>query len=154
MNQAALISRFRNEALATASPATLLLRLYDRLVLDLTRAVEAAEKSDRAAVTEQVRHAQAIVQELLLSLDTEVWPDGVKLKSLYSYLITELIGAAATTDAGRITACLDLVTPLRDAWHQAASSTTADGVPVAAVRAAAAAAAGPAGTSNGDLGVA
>lgn len=153
MNQAALISRFRDEALATASPATLLLRLYDRLVLDLTRAVAAAEAGERATVTEQTRHAQAIVQELLLSLDTGVWPDGVKLKALYSYLVTELIGAGATADAGRIAACLELVTPLRDAWHQAASSTTADGAPVAAARAATAVAAGP-GASIGDLGVA
>ncbi|WP_413451445.1 flagellar export chaperone FliS [Georgenia phoenicis] len=121
MNQAALLAKFRRESLATASPAQLLTMLYDRLLLDLDRAVAALESGDRAAANEQLGHAQQIIHELRCSLDVTAWDGAPKLLELYNYLYTELVGANVNRDAARVAACRELVAPLRDAWHQAAA---------------------------------
>lgn len=122
MNQAALLSKYRREAAATASPTNLLTMLYDRLVLDLDRAVAALERDDRPEANTQLAHAQDIVHALRESLDVDAWEGGPSLRSLYDYLLGELVGANVTRDAARVTACRDLVVPLRDAWHEAAAT--------------------------------
>ena len=121
MNQAALLAKFRRESLATASPAQLLTMLYDRLLLDLDRAVAALESEDRAAANEQLGHAQQIVHELRCSLDVSAWDGGPQLLEIYNYLYSELVSANVAHDAAKVTACRALVSPLRDAWHQAAA---------------------------------
>ncbi|GAB4062357.1 hypothetical protein GCM10028777_01860 [Angustibacter speluncae] len=121
-------ARFVDDALSTATPAQLLTRLYDRLVLDLLRAEQALRAGERGPANTQLQHAQAIVAELLSSLDTSAWEGGPGLASLYSYLLTELVGANVEGDADRVAACRGHVEPLRDAWHEAArlaASTTA-----------------------------
>lgn len=121
MNQAALLAKFRRESLATASPAQLLTMLYDRLLLDLDRAIAALETNDKPTANEQLGHAQQIVHELRCSLDPTVWDGGPQLMELYNYLYTELVNANITHDAAKVTACRTIVEPLRDAWHQAAA---------------------------------
>lgn len=136
MNQAALLNRYRREAVSTASPAKLLTMLYDRLVLDLDRAAVALEADDRAGAHAQLTHAQDIVHALRDNLDVAAWDGGPGLLSLYDYLLTELVGANVARDAARVTACRDLVIPLREAWHEAAatapgSTPAADGAGLA-----------------------
>ncbi|QDB78161.1 flagellar export chaperone FliS [Georgenia sp. 311] len=121
MNQTALLAKFRRESLATASPAQLLTMLYDRLLLDLDRAVAALEAGDKPAANEQLGHAQEIIHELRCSLDPTVWDGGPRLLDLYNFLYGELVSANVTHDADRVAACRALVQPLRDAWHQAAA---------------------------------
>ncbi len=119
---AAARARFADDALATASPAVLLTRLYDRLVLDLARAEQALRTGDRATANSQLQHAQDVVAELLSSLDVTVWDGGPGLAALYGFLLTEMVDANITADADRTAACRTLVEPLRDAWHEASRS--------------------------------
>lgn len=133
MNQAALLAKFRRESLATASPAQLLTMLYDRLLLDLDRAVVALESGDRAAANEQLGHAQQIVHELRCSLDVNAWEGGPQLLQIYNFLYAELISANLARDAAKVTACRGLVAPLRDAWHQAAAMSGTNVAAAAAV---------------------
>ncbi|WP_454085650.1 flagellar export chaperone FliS [Georgenia sp. Marseille-Q6866] len=121
MNQAALLAKFRRESLATASQPQLLTMLYDRLLLDLDRAVAALESGDRAVANEQLGHAQQIIHELRCSLDVDAWDGGPQLLEIYNYLYAELVTANVAHDAAKVTACRALVAPLRDAWHQAAA---------------------------------
>ena len=53
---------------STASPARLLIMLYDRLVLDLQRAVELGDLGEFLGAGRQLMHAQEIVLELQGSL--------------------------------------------------------------------------------------
>ncbi len=117
---AAARARFVDDSLATASPAVLLTRLYDRLVLDLARAEQAQRAGDRATASTQLLHAQDIVAELLSSLDADAWDGGPGLAAIYGFLLTELVDANVTSDADRTASCRSLVEPLRDAWHDAA----------------------------------
>ncbi|MPV38441.1 flagellar export chaperone FliS [Georgenia subflava] len=155
MNQAALLNRFRAEAVATATPAKLLTMLYDRLVLDLDRGIAAIAADDRAAVNTHLNHAQDIIHELRASLDLDAWDGARGLMDLYNYIFVELVSANIARDAARVTACRDLLIPLRDAWHEAAASTTANGAAVPAAPAAAPRAADAATDRRiGELGVA
>ena len=62
---------------STASPARLLVLLYDRLVLDLRRAVDLGEARDYLGAGRQLMHAQEIVLELQGSLRVDAWDGAV-----------------------------------------------------------------------------
>ncbi|CAI9389177.1 flagellar export chaperone FliS [Microbacterium sp. T2.11-28] len=115
--------RYREEAILSASPERLLTMLYDRLVLDIERGEAAQLRGDRETANTELQHAQQIVTELAGSLSAE-WEGSAGLRALYGYLTRELIGANISRDASRTRACLDIVLPLRDAWHAAAETMT------------------------------
>ena len=104
----------------TASPARLLVMLYDRLVLDCRRAIDAQQAGDHAAAHPHLLHAQDIVAELQSSLRPELWSGAEALNSLYSHLLVQLVQANVRRDVSITSHCLDLVTGLADAWRQAA----------------------------------
>jgi flagellar protein FliS len=97
MTSPALRDRYLADSVNTASPAKLLIMLYDRLIL-----------------------------ELRTTLDLDAWDGAAGLANLYGWLLTELIGANIKRDADRVAACRTLVEPLRDAWREAAT-LAADG---------------------------
>ncbi|WP_380161793.1 flagellar export chaperone FliS [Kineococcus sp. R86509] len=114
-------SRYLGDSLSTASPAALLVMLYDRLVLDLQRAEDAQRAGDRQTAHTNLVHAQAIVAELQTSLDVEAWDGGPGLLALYTWLIQELAVANISGDADKTAACRTVtVEPLAEAWRTAA----------------------------------
>ncbi|MCF6509335.1 flagellar export chaperone FliS [Blastococcus sp. MG754426] len=127
MSAASLRARYLGDAVATASPQQVLVMLYDRLALDLERAQVAVAEGDRLRVNEELQHAQAIVLELLSSLQVDMWEGGPRLAALYNWLVSELVQANLKFDGNRIASCRAVVEPLRDAWRQAAASLA--GVP-------------------------
>ena len=119
MSYSALRSRYIDTAVSTASPARLLTMLYDRLVLDLDRAESEQRAGRRLEAGPHLTHAQDVVTELASSLDVDAWDGAQQLLSVYTFLLTELVGANVAGDADRTAACRRLVEPLRDAWHEA-----------------------------------
>lgn len=126
----AMRERYLADSVATASPAKLLTMLYDRLVLDLNRGEEALRTGDRGAASRLLIHAQDIVLELRTSLNLDAWDGASRLSQIYTFLLTELIGANIRSDADKVASCRRLVEPLRDAWREAALATA---VPVPTV---------------------
>ena len=116
-------SRYVADAVATASPARLLIMLYDRLVRDLVTAEDAAAAGDLTTMSSELVHAQDIVLELRTSLDVAAWDGAQALSDLYTYLHGELVTANVRKDPRRIASCRALVEPLRDAWRTAALQT-------------------------------
>jgi flagellar protein FliS len=113
-------SRYTADAVQTASPARLLVMLYDRLVLDLVNAEKSSLAADFEKMSSELQHAQDIILELRTSLDVEAWDGARGLSDLYTWVYGELVAANIKRDAGRIASCRSLVEPLRDAWRQAA----------------------------------
>jgi flagellar protein FliS len=122
MSAASLRARYVGATVTTASPERLLVMLYDRLALDLDRAQTALAARDRQEAGEQLQHAQEIVLELLSSLKVDAWDGGPRLAALYKWLLSEMVAANVKADVNRVRSCLQVVEPLRDAWHQAAAS--------------------------------
>jgi flagellar protein FliS len=117
--------RYLTDSISTAPPAKLLLMLYDRLVLDLTRGEQAMLDGDRPEANTHLQHAQDIVTELHVSLDLDAWDGAAGLASLYSFVQTELIHANVRGDAAKVTSVRDLIEPLRDTWREAALAAAA-----------------------------
>ncbi len=120
MNQTLLRAAYVSSAIDTMSPARMIIALYERLALDLERARRAIEGADAATAHACLIHAQAIVSELHDSLDPGQWSAARSLKDVYVFLLFELIAANVDKDAARVVSCQALVTPLREAWNEAA----------------------------------
>jgi flagellar protein FliS len=113
-------AQYTREAVTTASPARLLIMLYDRLVRDLVTAETALAASDNAKASSELVHAQQIILELRTSLNLDAWDGAPGLADLYTYLHNELVSANLHKDPVRVTACREIIEPLRDTWRQAA----------------------------------
>ena len=115
MNTAALArNRYLNDSVVTASPARLVVMLYDALVRDLGIAQEALTQRDAVRAHERLVKAQAIVTELHDSLDLSVWDGAAGLAALYTYVLEQLVAANVAKDPAPVEAALDVVRPLRD----------------------------------------
>lgn len=117
--------RYAADAIMSASPMRLLTMLYDRLLLDLDRAEKAHESRAWAEASTNLLHAQDIVTELTSSLKVDAWDGGDRLLALYNYVSGALIDANVKRDTARIRESIELLEPLRQAWHEAAVQLTA-----------------------------
>ena len=120
-------AQYTAEAVLSATPVQLVTMLYDRLLLDLSRAEVAQASADWAAASEQLLHAQAIVAELSSSLKIDVWDGGEGLLALYTYASTALVNANIHRDVAVTREVIALLEPLRQTWHEAAASLQAAG---------------------------
>ena len=111
---------YARESVTTASPATLLTMLYDRLLKDLAVAERAVDAQNIQGGHDALIHAQEIIAELFATLDVSVWPEGETLQRLYMWMIDQLVIANTDKDAGPIRDVRSVVEPLAQAWHQAA----------------------------------
>ena len=118
-------NQYATDAVMSATPARLLTMLYDRLLLDLSRAETAHETGAWAVASTNLLHAQDIVTELTSSLKPELWDGGDRLLALYNYVASALIAANINRDTARIRESIDLLEPLRQAWHEAAGQLAA-----------------------------
>ena len=121
----AMRARYLADSVATASPAKLLVMLYDRLVVDLNRGEQALLAGDRPEANTHLKHAQDIVTELHVSLDLDAWDGAAGLASLYAFVENELITANIRGDAAKVAAVRTLIEPLRDTWREAAMAVAA-----------------------------
>lgn len=113
------IDRYRSDGLASQSPERLVVLLYQRLGTDLARAETALLGADVSTAHALLVHAQDIVTELHLALDTTTWPGGDQLDQLYRYLEQQLVLANVRKSPDIVGHCRDLVEPLIDAWDEA-----------------------------------
>lgn len=111
---------YLDASIATASPARLLVMLFDRLRLDIGRALEAQGNGDHQTAHQQLLHAQDIVMELRVSLKPELFDGGPGLAQLYDYLHTQLVQANVKRDPALTTECQLLAVQLGDTWREAA----------------------------------
>lgn len=111
---------YLDATIATASPARLLVMLFDRLQLDIGRALEAQQAGDHQVAHAQLLHAQDIVMELRVSLKPEMFDAGPALAALYDYLHGQLVQANVRRDPVLTEECLTIAGGLGDTWREAA----------------------------------
>jgi flagellar protein FliS len=120
-------NKYVRDSLQTMSPGRMIVALYDRVILDLDRAEAAITAWDVFGAHSALMHAQEIVDLLYTSLDTKQWPAGTQLLTVYRTVAAELVAANVSKDLERVRTCRTLLTPLRDAWRQAAGIVAAEG---------------------------
>jgi flagellar protein FliS len=118
-------AQLNRDAVLSATPVRLLTMLYDRLMLDLARAEAAQDGQNWQIASENLLHAQAIVDELTTSLNVSAWDGADGLLAIYAYVSNALIGANIHRDVARTRESIVLLEPLRQAWHEAAGALPA-----------------------------
>src|SRR5688500_5605756 len=110
---------YQQQAVATASPAQLVLLLYDGAIGAVPRARPAHRHGFAClpVVNEELQRAQAIVSELLFSLDREKGGKVAEsMATLYDFCLDRLIRANVSKDLTLVDPVVEVLTGLRDAW--------------------------------------
>jgi len=120
-------NQYVSDSVQTMSPGHLIVALYDRVLLDLERALAGMADADLYAVHSALMHAQEIVFELRTSLDLNQWPGGASLAAVYRHVQDLLVEANVAKAPAPVLACREMMLPLRDAWREAAGLVPSGG---------------------------
>lgn len=114
---------YRNAHIETATPERLLVMLYDSALKYLNFALLAIEKKEREDIHRNLLKVQAILLELMSVLNLEVGGEMAnQLYALYDYMYRQLIAANTQQEEAPIREVIELLTPLRSAWQEAADT--------------------------------
>lgn len=103
----------------TASPAKLIVMLYDGAVRFLRQGQDAMQRGDREKQNYYLVRAQRIVSELASSLDMEAGGEiAMNLMALYQFMLEKLILANLEDDAQAVQKVREMLESLREAWVQ------------------------------------
>ena len=121
------LQRYKAVKIQTASPAQIMIMLYDGAIRFSLIAKKKIEEKDYAAKGTYIGKVQAIVSELMSSLDFSIAPELCsRLEQLYIYMIEQLTVANLELTTEPIDVVVDLLKTLRDGWHDALGSLPAD----------------------------
>jgi flagellar secretion chaperone FliS len=118
------------DSVTSASPASALAMLYDRLLMDLRWAEKGQAEGEWIIASGHLMHAQAIITELVATLKPELWSGGPALMSLYMYVLGILRTGNAWRDIAPTRESIELLEPLRIAWHEASRSAAPQSAPI------------------------
>ena len=114
---------YQTQAVETASPAQLVLMLYDRALKSLMQVQQATLPGDLEFVNRELQRAQDIVTELRLALDFEQGGAiAQQLSALYGFCLDRLVTANIRKELDGIEDVRSVLAGLRDAWDQACVS--------------------------------
>lgn len=122
------VSSYKNTSITTASPAQLLVMLYDEAVRQLDKAIDLLDEFDKNGrkdpskiepISKAVIKTQNIVTELMASLDFDKGGEIAKnLFSLYTWFNRELTDANIKHDRQKITVVRNLISEMRSTWTE------------------------------------
>jgi flagellar secretion chaperone FliS len=117
-------SQYQTQAATTASPAQLVLMLYDGALSRIARAEVALADASPQLAHENLTKAQAIVTELDITLDRERGGEvAANLASLYDFCNDRLMQANVAKSSEGLGDVANVLRGLRDAWEQACLGT-------------------------------
>ncbi len=111
--------QYQQQSIMTASPAELLLLLYNGCIRFMKLAKQAIEDKNVQKSHDNLIKAQNIILELVNTLDMD-FEVSKSLMPLYEYIYWKLIRANVDKDAAIVDEALELVIELRDTWLEAA----------------------------------
>ena len=114
---------YKQQSILTAPRGQLVVMLYDGCVRFLAQAAHAMRAEQPAEARERLSRAEAIIDELLSTLDLE--QGGViasRLQGIYVWSIQSLIRARLEQDPASIDTVAELFGELRESWAQVAAA--------------------------------
>jgi flagellar protein FliS len=115
---AAPTSAYKESAVLTAPPEQLVLMLYDGINRFLFQATVAMRDSNPMLVNSKLQRAEAIIDELIATLDHSAGEVADRLNAIYLYSRRTLGEARIEKSAEKIEHVQGLIRELRDAWSQ------------------------------------
>lgn len=114
------LNQYQNTQVGTASPEKILIMLYDGAINFTRIALEKMNKGDVAGKGRFVGKAQAIVSELMNTLNHEVGGEVARnLEQLYIFIIDEYLKANINNSPQSLENALRILGMLRDTWVEA-----------------------------------
>jgi flagellar secretion chaperone FliS len=113
---------YRESAILTATPEQLVVMLYDGANRFLTQSAIAMRDSRPALAGEKLRRAEAIIDELLATLDMSVGEIAEQLQALYLFFKEHLSAARLEQSADKVEEVARLMRELRSAWASIAGA--------------------------------
>lgn len=113
-------THYRDQAVVTASPARLVLMLFDRAILGIERGRTAlsSDRRDLELASRELVRAQEIVDELNFSLDRDRGGEiAQQLGTLYEYCRHRLVRANLAKDPSLLDSPAEVLRELRSAWE-------------------------------------
>ena len=111
---------YRTNAIETASPEQLTLMCYDGTLRFMRRAAKAIDEGDLADASYATGRAQAIVNELNVTLDMEAGGEiATNLRGIYLFVNRHLSDAIVRSSSSAVRESMELIMDLRGAWAQA-----------------------------------
>ena len=110
---------YRQQSILTAPPGRLVIMLYDGCLRFLHQSAHALREGDRTTSLARMRRAEAIIDELTVTLDHE--RGGViasRLQGIYLFCRRHLMDAWRENDADKIEQVAGLLGELREAWAE------------------------------------
>lgn len=119
-------AQYQEVAARSASPAQLVVMVYDHLLLNLRRARLAAEQQNVELRLASVDRARAALAELLATLDMERGGTvAAQLGSLYTFLLSELVELGSRPQPERHDRVIAMAAELREAFATIAAAPAA-----------------------------
>src|SRR5689334_8608949 len=119
------VARYRQVVATTQTPGELLIALYGGLFRFLKQARVCLEHKQRARAAELVSKSRAILFELDLALDHDVFPDLCRnLSGVYGFCLDRLRMATREDSVQAIDDVIRVLSPLYQAWQIAVPEAT------------------------------
>ena len=117
------LGRYQDMKVQTASPAQIMIMLYDGSIRFSLQAKKKIEEKDFEGKGVFISKTQAIIDELMNSLDFNIAPElCTNLQQLYIYINERLTHANIKMEAEAMDEVIELLNTLRDGWKQALAS--------------------------------
>ncbi|MFS0575474.1 flagellar export chaperone FliS [Sporosarcina sp. 179-K 3D1 HS] len=108
---------YQNNSVNTSTPGELTLMLYNGCLKFILQAKKALEEGNIEEKNKAVQKAQAIVTELMLTLDTSM-PISKNMMVLYEFVNHRLLEGNIQNDSKFFDEASDIITEFRDTWKQ------------------------------------
>lgn len=109
---------YRRVEIETASPAKLVVMLYNGAIKNAEEAKQALAEKKSGLAHEKLIRAQEIVTELRGALNFNAGDVAENLDRVYDYVYRLLVQANVRKDEGPIDECIEHLRELRDAWEE------------------------------------
>ncbi len=113
---------YKEAAILTASPEQLVVMLYDGAIRFLRQGEMAMREGMIAQTNDRLQRAEAIIDELLGTLNMDAGDISVRLQSIYVFCRKLLMEARVERDPAKVGQVVTFLTELREAWAQIAGT--------------------------------
>jgi flagellar secretion chaperone FliS len=111
---------YQASAIETASPEQLTLMCYDGALKFMRRAMRSCEENDLARLSEWTGRAQAVINELNVTLNMEAGGEIARnLRDIYLFVNRHLAQGAMKREPQAIEQAIGLIEGLRESWAEA-----------------------------------
>ncbi len=106
---------YQHNAVQTASPAKLILMLYDGAIRFCNTALEGLGANDIAKTNKNIKKAEDIIVQLRMDLDMK-YPVAKEFDQVYDYIYRRLVEANMQKDAEILQEALGHIKTMRETW--------------------------------------